>query len=174
MDKFIEKIELSLYGPNGQSGLIGRSQSMELNIGGKVSRAWLIGTAITVIGILSVIFIPMVTGAIKTIGIVSDRSIELKVQADMTKIGLEKIDLQHRANVELMDTRNREVHITLMTTMTRADTAIIEKIQDRDEAVRETISDLLKESEGRIKEHIDLSIKAYVRAVNGGKKVILK
>lgn len=176
MNRFIEKIEGCLYGPNGQTGLMGRSRIMELNIGGKVSRGWLIGTAITVIGILSVIFIPMVTGAIKTIGLVSDRSIAMQVQVDVTKIHLDKVDLQHLTNMEKMDARNREVHITLMTQMTSSDTAIVEKMQDRDTAIRETISDLLKESEQRIKETtiltVDAALLKAMAQMNG--KAILK
>lgn len=163
MNKFIENIEHNLYGTNGQSGAVGRIRDMELNLSGKVSRAWLIGTAISVVGILCVVFIPMVTGAIKTIGLVSDKTIVMQVKVDSNEENIDEYDKGHRNYVDIMDARNREVHLTLLNKIQAGDEFLLERLQTDAGKISTTLTQQLKDSEQRIKETTSMSIEIAVQ-----------
>lgn len=152
MDNFISRLETNIYGPDGQSGLSGRAREIELGLTNKVSRPWLIGTFLSAIGIMCVIFIPMISGAIKTIGIISDRSLESRVlvgnQADA---------------LSLFDERSREAHLTLLTKSSDGDKFIIERVQEANEQMRQHIDKQLKEMETRLSTQAELWIETTVR-----------
>lgn len=173
MNKFIDRFEGVVSGTNGQGGISGRLRKVELLVDNKVSRAWLVGTSLTVVCIMCAIFIPMVTGAIRTIGIVSDRSIAMKVQVDTTTSSLNKIEersesahesLLHKIQSDdkyILD-RMKDDNILLLNKIQAGDKFLLERLQQSNEDMRKFIGRELEETENRIlattKDHIEHAV----------------
>ena len=131
MNQFLQKINNSLFGPDEQSGLMKRIRKLEQCVGKKISRGATIGTAITVVGVLVVIFVPMVTGAIRTMSDMNERNIRVGDKADYNR---EEIGKLLKADEEL-ETEHKDILKEMNT--------------------------LINRSEQRLKEHIDLVIRSH-------------
>ena len=148
-DSFAEKINNAMFGPDEQSGLMKRLRHLERLVGEKVSRTAMVTTAITVVAVLVIVFVPMIAGAIRTIGVVSDRSLTTQVEYQGHKEKMETMDTSHREYVSSVESDNRMEH-----------DAFIKRMEENNKSIRTDINSLIEASEERIKEHIDLVVKS--------------
>lgn len=65
--EFMTKINTVLFGIDEESGHEGRIRKLEICIRSKVSKLWLIGTSISIIAILSAVFLPTINAGIRTL-----------------------------------------------------------------------------------------------------------
>ena len=100
----------------------------------------------------------MISGAIKNIKQVSDLNIKLEERMTNTKETLQAQDINHKLLVANMEDRNEVEHKEFVD-MHTTDISTI----------KQELTTLISQSEGRIKEHIDLAIKAYVKQTNGAR-----
>jgi hypothetical protein len=159
MNSFIEKINKTMFGPDEQSGLMKRLRQLEQCVGKKVTRTTLIGTAITVVGILVVVFVPMISGAINTMGQINERTL---VFGEQVKSNKEKITVNRDYVGGIVDAVEQE-RIEHKGEHAQFEQRSLSKAN----IMKEELTALIQQSEERIKEHIDLTMKAYVRQVNG-------
>ncbi len=154
---FIEKISKVLFGQDEQSGLLGRLRKIELCVGKKVSRGVLVGTAITVVGVLVVVFVPMITGAISTMGKINERTIIFAEQVKTNKEKITATGQNHRDYINSAAEALQQERIIHNAEHDEFETRYIRKSM----TMKEELTTLLMQSEQRIKEHIDLAIRAH-------------
>lgn len=64
---FMDKVNAVLFGRDEEHGILRRISNLEICVKQKVSKLWLIGTSLSVIAILCVIFLPTINAGVRAL-----------------------------------------------------------------------------------------------------------